>query len=103
MAVVEEADGAAASGAAIDRRAELARQEVASLAGHALRSPKTTSRPPPAFDEALQRRADSPGGSIVSFRMTTVRFSSASPDTRATGMVSTWNAGVVPIASALVR
>ena len=47
--------------------------------------------------------ADSPGGSIVLFRITTLRLASESPETRATCIVSTWNDGAVPIASALER
>ena len=61
----------------------------ASLAGHVAALAEGDEQAAAALDEALQRAAGEPGGSIVSFRMTTERLSSIAGVTRAAGTAST--------------
>src|SRR5262249_61352863 len=62
--------------------------------------PARTRRPPPRSTKRFS--APPAGGNIVSFRITSDRLSNDAGDTRPSVVVSIWNVGVVPIASALV-
>ncbi len=81
----------------------LAGSSSVSDAGQVVRSPATTSRPPPRSTNRFSAPPARPGGSMVSLRTTTARLSSVAGETRPTGIVSTWNAGALPMPSALVR
>jgi hypothetical protein len=75
VAVVEVAERAAASRHPIHGRAEAAGRSCASPCGQVVRSPVTTSRPPPPSRYRFSALPPPAGGKLVLLRITTARLS----------------------------